>query len=205
MYTGVFTMYTGFHLLPTMSSRIKNLATDPITKRCIRKRCKITRWFTSHSRICDTVISPKRYGRNAKNRRFFIRFSQRFDRFLSAQIGEQVNQRIVLYIFCTHHFVIWSVAKFLMRNNIVGSRRKPVYIVKTPVYPPHHFPLTGDEATIDGDNYWPKGLRVEREPYSYSQLCRSGTEYWHFVKAHRCCFGAAATALRATYNGTVNT
>ena len=85
--------------------------------------------------------------------------------FVVAQIGEQVNRRMILYIICMHHFVIWSVAKFLMRNDIVGSRWKPVYIVKTPVYivktpvyivktpvyPPHHFPLTGDEAAIDGD------------------------------------------------------
>ena len=70
-YTGVFTLYTGFHPQPplsidhTVSFRMRNLTIDQ-TKRCIRKRCKSYTDSPPALPLRYDEFSPKRCGRNAK-------------------------------------------------------------------------------------------------------------------------------------------
>ena len=121
-HTGVFTLYTGFYLQPTISFQIKSLTIDQ-TKWCMQKRYKTIRWYTSRSPIFDTTkIHQSAMKKERRIGDFCISSIALRWKFIISQIWErEVNQRMILHLFRIHHFVIWLVVEFSMRNDIVGS------------------------------------------------------------------------------------
>ena len=107
-----------FLQIPIKTSRY--LTIDHTKKWCIQ-RCKIMRRFTSHSCICDMIEIRWRALDNRRTLSFFRMFFTALRWiFTISQIGKlEANLRIILHRSRIHHFVVWSIAKYLISPEVL--------------------------------------------------------------------------------------
>ena len=101
------------------------------TKWCIRRNCKIRWRISCRSSICYAMNFHRSAVEKRRKSAFFSTFFTAFRwKFIVSQIGErEVILRIIIYLFPIHHFVVWSMLKYLIAREVLMGYVSKVYLL----------------------------------------------------------------------------
>ena len=90
------------------------------------KRCATTRRITSRSPICDATNIYRSAVEKVRKIDVFRTFCDATRRkIIATQFGDrEVNLRLILHIFRTHHFLVRRIFKFLIAREVPALRRR---------------------------------------------------------------------------------
>ena len=94
--------------------------------------------FTSRVLICDTVGIHRSAVQNRWKSSFFRTFfaALRWILAVSQIRNREVYLSMILHLFHTHHFVVWSIAKYLIAPEVLAGFCQEKYRLGADYYPP---------------------------------------------------------------------